>query len=216
MTVCENCGYRRQEADGGSLAVCPKCDMPYEWSAAGARVPAARDVSKEEARAMARALAPGPRAVSGRAGDGRPAAADDGVADTMLFAIVLALGCFVPLMSVPIVGSVTATQLRFSDGYILLALAALAVWLAYSGKVRAVRWPGFLAAAIVVLNFAVVIYRVQEVKAEVRSQLAGNPFTGLAEAMIQSVQLQWGWVPLMVGAIGLVAVGYGKRLPLRR
>ena len=211
MTVCGNCGYRRQEADGGSPAVCPKCDMPYEWSASGARAPVVREAPEEAQAASART-----RAVRGVAADRRPAAADDGVVDTMLFAIVLALGCFMPLMSAPIVGSVTATQLRFSDGYILLALAALAVWLAYSGKVRAVRWPGIFAAFIVVLNFAVVIYRVQEVKADVRSQLAGNPFAGLAEAMIQSVQLQWGWVPLMVGAIGLVAVGYGKRLPLRR
>jgi hypothetical protein len=185
--------------------------MPYEWSASGARAPVVREAPEEAQAASART-----RAVRGVAADRRPAAADDGVVDTMLFAIVLALGCFMPLMSAPIVGSVTATQLRFSDGYILLALAALAVWLAYSGKVRAVRWPGIFAAFIVVLNFAVVIYRVQEVKADVRSQLAGNPFAGLAEAMIQSVQLQWGWVPLMVGAIGLVAVGYGKRLPLRR
>lgn len=188
MKVCGNCGYRRQDSDGGALGVCPKCDMPYEWAAARVAVP--------------------------KKAERKPAS--DGVVDTIIFAIVLALGCFLPLMSVPIVGSVTATQLRFSDGYVLLALAGVAVWLAHSGKVATVRVPGFLAVFIVFANFAAIVYEVQTVKADMRKELVGNPFAGLAEAMVNSMQLQLGWVPLAVGAIGLVAVGYGKRLPIKR
>lgn len=134
--------------------------------------------------------------------------------DTLVSALVLALGCFMPLMSVPIVGSISATQLRFSDGYILLALAACAVWLAHMGKFKQVRWPGWAALVLVVVNFVVVLVRVQQMKGQVRADLQGNPFGGMAELLMQSVQLQWGWLPLVVGALGLVAVGHGKRLPL--
>ncbi|AUN95428.1 hypothetical protein C0099_11105 [Pseudazoarcus pumilus] len=135
--------------------------------------------------------------------------------DVVISALVLAVGCFAPLMSVPLVGSITATQLRFSDGYVLLALAGLAVWFAYSDKVRLVRWPGWAALGIVTFDFVALFMRVQQAKTDMQANLEGNPFAGIAEAMAQSIQLQWGWVPLFAGAIGLVLVGHGRRLPVR-
>ena len=43
-------------------------------------------------------------------------------------------------------------------------------------------------------------------KSQMESELAGNPFRGLADMAMQSVQLQWGWALLIVGA-GLVIAG---------
>jgi len=37
------------------------------------------------------------------------------------------------------------------------------------------------------------------------SELAGNPFRGLADMAMQSVQLQWGWALLIVGAALVIA-----------
>lgn len=198
----------RQDADGGALGVCPSCGIPYAWSAAESA-----DLAEPGAVAAPTEKSRRAKVVErGRGGSGT--AAEKAMRDTLVSALVLALGCFMPLMSVPIVGSISATQLRFSDGYILLALAACAVWLAHTGKFKQVRWPGWAALVLVVVNFVVVLVRVQQMKGQVRADLQGNPFGGMAELLMQSVQLQWGWLPLVVGALGLVAVGHGKRLPL--
>ena len=37
-------------------------------------------------------------------------------------------------------------------------------------------------------------------KAEMELELTDNPFRGLADMAISSVQLQWGWALLVVGA----------------
>ena len=57
--------------------------------------------------------------------------------------------------------------------------------------------------------------RFQNIKSEMQSQmdteLADNPFRGLAEMAMQSVQLQWGWLPLVLGAALLVYAGLQAR-----
>jgi hypothetical protein len=37
------------------------------------------------------------------------------------------------------------------------------------------------------------------------TKLAGNPFRGIADVAMQSVQIQWGWAVLIVGAGFLIA-----------
>jgi len=46
-----------------------------------------------------------------------------------------------------------------------------------------------------------------------KSQLADNPFRGLADMVMQSVQLQWGWALLIVGAAMLIASAALKEEP---
>jgi hypothetical protein len=38
-----------------------------------------------------------------------------------------------------------------------------------------------------------------------QSDLAANPFGGIATAAMQSVQIQWGWAVLVVGAVLIIA-----------
>jgi hypothetical protein len=39
------------------------------------------------------------------------------------------------------------------------------------------------------------------------SELAGNPFRGIADMAIQTIQLQWGWVVLIIGSALLITAG---------
>ena len=47
--------------------------------------------------------------------------------------------------------------------------------------------------------------RISEARTEMQSDLAGNPFGGIANAAMQSVQIQWGWAVLVVGAVLIIA-----------
>ena len=44
-----------------------------------------------------------------------------------------------------------------------------------------------------------------QAKADMASELVGNPFRGSADMAMQSVQLQWRWALLIVGAALVIA-----------
>ena len=52
--------------------------------------------------------------------------------------------------------------------------------------------------------------RMSEMRDKMNTELAGNPFRGLAEGMAQAVQIQWGFGVLLVGAV-LVLLAAAKK-----
>jgi hypothetical protein len=42
------------------------------------------------------------------------------------------------------------------------------------------------------------------------TELKDNPFRGLADVAVQSVQLEWGWAVLVIGIVLLIAVAAMK------
>lgn len=219
MTVCGGCGYRRKEEDGRFLDVCSVCDIPYSRSQGSEAVPVPF-VPLTSSLVKGAKVQPGSHTVAREKKrlrhhvEGGPSS--DGVTQALLFAVILALGCFTPLISVPFIGSVTATQFEFLAGYILLALAGHAAWLAWSGKIREVRWPGGIALCLVLAHSVNFLIGLKQTKVGTRGDLHDSLVGGLVEAVFQIEHLQWGWVPLVIGASGLIVVGIGGRLPLKR
>ena len=124
---------------------------------------------------------------------------------------LLGLSVFLPIISLPIVGSITLIGGSTGWGMVILMLAGAAGALAYMGHTKHVIWPGAAAAALLLYG----LVRYQMMKSEMRSgletEMEGNPFGGLAEAFVDSVQLQFGWVPLAIGAGLLVYAGWMQR-----
>lgn len=50
-----------------------------------------------------------------------------------------------------------------------------------------------------------------QARTEMRRELADNPFAGIGEIAMQSVQLQWGWALLIVGAALVIAAAAVNR-----
>ena len=44
-----------------------------------------------------------------------------------------------------------------------------------------------------------------DIKSEMNAELEGNPFAGIAEAMVGTIQLQWGWAVMVIGIVLLVS-----------
>gem|GEM_PF-3987264 len=67
----------------------------------------------------------------------------------------------------------------------------------------------FLTSTISIVLLGVTYWHfksfISDSKADMAKDLADNPFAGIAEAMMQSVQIQWGFAVLFVGAIALMA-----------
>ena len=123
---------------------------------------------------------------------------------------LLVLGLFVPIIQLPMVGSVGL----FGDGtnlfaYVLLTLAGLAAFLAAKERTHEAIWPGAAAAALVLALFISFQIRISQMKAQLAEGLEGNPFGGLASGLMDTVQLQWGWI-VLVAAVTAILYGAVK------
>lgn len=118
----------------------------------------------------------------------------------LIGAALLLIGAFLPIVSLPMIGSMDYFQNGRGDGIFAVGLAVIGGVLALTGLVRHVLWPGLAALALILFTFV----NMQSKIGQIRGQLGGNP---LAEAMVGSVQLQWGFAVLFIGAALMTAAG---------
>jgi hypothetical protein len=122
-------------------------------------------------------------------------------------AALLVIGIFLPIVSMPVVGSINYFNNGRGDGIIVLALAAATVALALAKKFKFVTFAGLATLALITYTLFRLISGLSSAKAEMEKSLAGNPFKGLGDAFLSSIQVQWGWLPLVAGSFLVIAAG---------
>ncbi|WP_295400866.1 hypothetical protein [uncultured Thiocystis sp.] len=123
----------------------------------------------------------------------------------LIGSIFLCIGVFAPIASVPIMGDVNYFQNGRGDGSIVLVLALISLVLVLAEKYKGLWFTGIVSLGIMLFTFINFHSKISQVKADMESELASNPFRGLADAAIQSVQLEWGFALLIVGAVLVIA-----------
>ncbi|HKP52784.1 MAG TPA: hypothetical protein VJ183_09025 [Chloroflexia bacterium] len=106
-------------------------------------------------------------------------------------AIILALGVFAPLVSVPILGSVNYIYNGRGDGMIILVLAGISLALALTGKYRGLWFTALASLALMSYTFFALRGTLQRIEND-----PDNVF-------ILPFQMSWGWAVLIVG-VGLL------------
>lgn len=122
--------------------------------------------------------------------------------------IFLGAGVFCPIISLPIVGNINLFANGKGDGVALLIFSIVSLFCIFIGRKRLLIYTG--AASMIMLGFVYYsfISRMNDVTNQMNADLSGNPFRGLADVAINSVQMQWGWGALIVGACLLIAAGF--------
>jgi hypothetical protein len=123
----------------------------------------------------------------------------------LIGSIALCIGVFAPLVSMPIVGAQNYFANGQGDGTMVLGLAIISLLLVFTKRYRGLWLTGLGSLAMILFTFISFQNVVSDMKSEMRADLEGNPFAGMAEAMIGTVQIQWGWAVLIVGAVLLIA-----------
>ena len=118
---------------------------------------------------------------------------------------LLVVGLFVPVVTLPFVGSVSL----FANGtnilaYLLLALAGLAAFAAFKGTIRDAMAPAIAALVLVIAKFIELQITISNMKDELATSMRDNPFAGIAEGLSNAVQIEWGWLVLIAGAGALI------------
>jgi hypothetical protein len=125
-------------------------------------------------------------------------------------AVLLALGAFLPIVNLPIVGSMNYFNNGQGDGVFIVLLAVGAGLLTWFKLTRFLWIPGAISLVMLSVALTKFVQVIAEAKSKLESTLANNPFAGLAQGFLNSVQLQWGWVVLFLGAAVLVLASFVK------
>ncbi|MBA7572559.1 hypothetical protein ES708_14342 [subsurface metagenome] len=118
---------------------------------------------------------------------------------------VLFVGVFTPIVSIPIMGNINYFQNGKGDGVIVLVLAVISLILVLLKKFKGLWFTGLGSMAIMVFTFINFQMAFANIRTQMETELAGNPFRGIADMAMQSVQIQWGWALLIIGAVLLIA-----------
>jgi hypothetical protein len=119
---------------------------------------------------------------------------------------VLALATFLPIATLPLVGSLNYFSNGQGDGVFVLLAAIAAGLLVALKKYKFVLIPAGIAAAVTLYTLISLMIRINELQASLGSDLEGNPFAGLAEGLAASVRLEWGWIILILAEVALVLI----------
>jgi len=129
-----------------------------------------------------------------------------------LGAALVVVGLFLPIVTIPIIGNVTlmanGTNLA---ALALLALAGISAVLVAKDRFGDLIWPGIASAASLVYLFGRLQFNLSHMRSEMADGLKDNPFSGMAQAAIGAVQIQWGWLVLAAGAGILIYLAMRSR-----
>lgn len=127
-------------------------------------------------------------------------------------AAALAIGLFVPIATVPILGSVTLMSSGFNlIGMALLVTAGLSAFLAWADREDDLVWTGAAALLTVIFVFGRLQLNMMRLRESLETELKDNPFAGLAQSAAAAMGVQWGWLVLAAGAAVLLYAGVQSR-----
>jgi hypothetical protein len=118
---------------------------------------------------------------------------------------ILFIGVFTPILSIPIMGDMNYFQNGEGDGTIILVLAIISFIVVLLKMFKVLWFTGLGSIVIMFFTFVNIQTNLANTKIKMETELAGNPFRGLADMAMQSVQIQWGWALLIVGAVLVIA-----------
>ncbi len=131
-------------------------------------------------------------------------------------ALVLFIGVFTPIVSIPTVGYINYFQNEKMDGVVILSLASISFLLLLAKQYRGLWFTGPVSLAVLLFTFINLQIRISEIKDKLGVELAGNRPPGLADLAIRSVQIEWGWSVLTIGAAFIVWAAANKFVSVTR
>lgn len=115
----------------------------------------------------------------------------------------LIFGTWAPVMEVPILGEIAYAQYAQGESWILLALAVVAVLATALERFRVLWFAGAGSLAVLLVTAARMAVTLTD------EEDTAQP---LIQVMLHAMQVQWGWIPLVLGAVLLLVAAAGPRL----
>jgi hypothetical protein len=126
----------------------------------------------------------------------------------LIGSLLMIVGVFTPLVSLPMVGTINYFNNGEGDGVFLLILGAISLVLVSVKWYRGLWLSGGAALALLIFSFVTLMVKIEEMKSQMQGRLVNNPYRGIADLAMQSIQIQWGWALMAIGAGFIIAAAY--------
>lgn len=132
-------------------------------------------------------------------------------------AAALLLGFFCPILRLPIIGSMSylgfmgmlvredAMSEMTVSAFLVIAAVVLAVLIAIAKQPPLFWIPGVAGVLAALLTLGKYFWLQGEMARSMKKDLEGNPFAGLAQAMVQAVSLDFGIGVIVIGTALIIA-----------
>ncbi len=115
-------------------------------------------------------------------------------------AVAMAGGTFLPIVRIPVLGTINYFARAQGDGTIILVLSAIVIACVFSSYRRIAA----LIGVVSLLVMAMTLLQFLDALHTFHKELAGNPFGAL---VANSIGIEWGWLPLIGGALAVIGAG---------
>jgi len=126
---------------------------------------------------------------------------------------LLFVGVFAPILNMPIYGSVNYFQNGKGDGVAIIVLSILSVFSILDKKYYWLWVTGLISLGFLLFSFLDIQAKLDALKQGVATDLAGNPFAGIVQLAVRSIQIQWGWALLVLGSVLIIGAASIEETP---
>lgn len=128
-------------------------------------------------------------------------------ASGLLGSALVYAGLFSPLFTSPVKGQVDYFQYSPAEATVILVLATLALTLSMAGRFQFLPLVGIAICASLVLAFIKFQLFVSGSASRWMEKFADSPHEGINRLIQESLGMDWGWGPLIAGAVLIAAAG---------
>lgn len=122
----------------------------------------------------------------------------------LIGAAILLLGSFMPIVTMPIIGSINYFQNGKGDGVVTAGIAILAAIVVALKQIELLYALGALGFGVICYSFFNIQNAISGMQRNAAQGLGDTIFRGLAEGMSRAIQLEYGWAVLLIGCVCLV------------
>jgi len=118
------------------------------------------------------------------------------------------IGIFLPFIKIPIIGNMNYFRNGEGDGVILLILAMGSLVFILLNKMKWLWLTGIGSTLTLLFTCYNLQTKMHEIKEGMDKSLAGNPFRGIADTMVESIQMEVGIPVLIIGILLIIMSAY--------
>lgn len=118
----------------------------------------------------------------------------------LIGSIVLLIGVFAPIVSIPIIGNINLFQNGRGVGVVVVVLMIISFVVTLMKRYAWLVIAGIISLCITIYTFINMQRILLNFSSQLNTELEDNPFRSIGDLAIESIQFQWGWALLIVGS----------------
>ena len=121
--------------------------------------------------------------------------------------ICMLIGALCPVATLPIVGGISYVSNGRGDGVFIVCLSLVSVFFVLTNRYKLMRFVGVSSLTLMSFTLSRFQFAISDAKSSM-AELGDNPFRGLAESVVGSFGLGWGWLLLISGAVSILVASF--------